>query len=267
MKKNTKVILKGEFSYQPEGSSSFSETQVTLLQAIDSTGSISAAAKQIGISYKTAWDRVEAMNNLSELPLVKRAAGGSKGGGTTLTELGKNIVIGFTKIQQQHQLFLDSLDSRVSYVGDFANFSKRTQLKSSARNQLGGRVAKITRGAVNTEVELKLGDSLSIIATITNDSQRNLKLKKNDPATALIKSSWILLSNDISIITSARNNIVGQVLRLTKGKVNSEVVMNIGSEKTLCAIITNTSAERLEIKKNQTLLAFFKASSVILLTG
>lgn len=257
--------MKGEFSLQPADNSSFSEKQITLLQAIHSCGSISAAAKSTGISYKTAWDRVESMNNQSDQALVKRSAGGAKGGGTILTELGQNIVSGFIKIQQEHQLFLDNLNIDVSTINDFANFSRKNRMKSSARNQFGGKVKKVTRGTVNTEVELKLGDTLTLVATITNDSQRNLKLKKHDSATALIKASWILLSNDVSIATSARNNIVGQVLRVKKGEVNSEVVINIGNEKTLCAIITNTSAERLGIKKNQTLLAFFKASSVILL--
>lgn len=251
---------------QPNDSFSFSEKQIALLQAIDSCGSISAAAKNIGISYKTAWDRVESMNNQSDQALVKRSAGGAKGGGTKLTQLGQNIVSGYIKIKQEHQHFLGSLSTDNPSVNDFANFSRKTEMKSSARNQFGGTVGKVTRGSVNTEVELKLGDSLSIVATITNDSQRDLKLKKDDSATALIKASWILLSNDVSIATSARNNIVGEVLRLKEGEVNSEVVLDIGNEKTLCAIITNTSAERLGIKKNQTLLAFFKASSVILLT-
>ncbi|MFT6094146.1 MAG: molybdate transport system regulatory protein [Pseudohongiellaceae bacterium] len=265
MKKN-KAVLKSDFSLPTADNLSFSEKQIILLQAIDLCGSISAAAKDIGISYKTAWDRVESMNNQSSQALVKRSAGGVKGGGTTLTKLGQNIVSGFKKIKQEHQLFLDNLSTDVTSVSDFENFSRENRMKSSARNQFGGIVEKVTRGAVNTEVELKLGDSLTIVATITNDSQRNLKLKKYDSATALIKSSWILLSTDVSIATSARNNIVGQVLRLKKGEVNSEVVMDIGNEKTLCAIITNTSAERLDVKKNQTLLALFKASSVILLT-
>jgi len=265
MKKN-KAVLNPNFSLLAADNLSFSEKQITLLQAIDRCESISAAAKDIGISYKTAWDRVESMNNQSSQPLVKRSVGGAKGGGTTLTKLGQNIVSGFIKIRQEHQLFLDNLSTDVSCVTDFANFSRKNRMRSSARNQFGGTVEKITRGAVNTEIELKLGDSLTIVATITNDSQRNLKLKKHDCATALIKSSWILLSTDVSITTSARNNIVGRVLRLKKGEVNSEVVMDIGNEKTLCAIITNTSAEHLCVKKNQTLLALFKASSVILLT-
>ncbi|GIS50793.1 MAG: hypothetical protein Ct9H90mP25_2270 [Gammaproteobacteria bacterium] len=48
-------------------------------------------AKSVGISYKTAWDRINMMNNLSDKPLVRRSAGGSGGGGTSLTELGKEL--------------------------------------------------------------------------------------------------------------------------------------------------------------------------------
>ena len=127
MKKN-KAILKGEFSLTPPDNSSFSEKQVTLLQAIDNFGSISAAAKNIGISYKTAWDRVESMNNQSDQALVKRSAGGAKGGGTIVTELGKNIISGFIKIKQEHQLFLHKLNTDVSSVGDFQIFLAKTDL-------------------------------------------------------------------------------------------------------------------------------------------
>lgn len=265
MTKRPSGYLTGQVALQATSASSFSETQVKLLQAIDKGGSITSAAKQIGVSYKTAWDRIEAMNNISDRALVSRSAGGAKGGGTVLTELGKKVVEGFNVLQQEHEQFMKKLGNEVSSISDFANFSKISQLRTSARNQFGGTVSKITKGAVNTEVELTLGDSLSIVATITNDSQRQMKLKENDSAIALIKSSWILISTDTGIKTSARNSIQGQILRLNKGQVNSEVVLDIGSEKTLCAIITNTSVEELGLRKSLPVVALFKASSVILM--
>ncbi|PCI76916.1 MAG: hypothetical protein COB20_09540 [SAR86 cluster bacterium] len=54
--------------------------QINLLQAIADTGSITAAAKIAGVSYKTAWDRLERINNLSAQPVIQRSAGGSHGG-------------------------------------------------------------------------------------------------------------------------------------------------------------------------------------------
>ena len=53
-----------------------------MLEAIGSQGSISAAAKQQGISYRSAWDAVNEMNNLWDSPLVEKSPGGAHGGGT-----------------------------------------------------------------------------------------------------------------------------------------------------------------------------------------
>jgi hypothetical protein len=55
---------------------------VALLQKVAELGSITAAARAMGISYKGAWEAIEALNNLSERPLVERSAGGSGGGGS-----------------------------------------------------------------------------------------------------------------------------------------------------------------------------------------
>ena len=57
---------------------------------IGNYGSITQAAKAVGISYKTAWDAVDVMNNLSGDVLVESATGGKGGGGTQLTAAGKN---------------------------------------------------------------------------------------------------------------------------------------------------------------------------------
>ncbi len=73
-KKNT--ALKGNLSLLSGDKGSLTELQVQLLTAVDECGSISAAAKKIGISYKTAWDRINAMNNMSDKPLVLRSVGG-----------------------------------------------------------------------------------------------------------------------------------------------------------------------------------------------
>ena len=52
------------------------KNRIDLLAQIDATGSITAAARAVGMSYKGAWDAIDAMNNLAGEPLVLRAAGG-----------------------------------------------------------------------------------------------------------------------------------------------------------------------------------------------
>ena len=61
-----------------------------LLEMIRSAGSISAAAKALGYSYKGAWDAVQALNNLFEQPLVTTRAGGAHGGPHRATALSKD---------------------------------------------------------------------------------------------------------------------------------------------------------------------------------
>jgi molybdate transport system regulatory protein len=59
-----------------------------LLDAIAETGSISAAARRMGMSYRRAWTLVEAMNRDFVRPLVETNAGGAGGGGASVTALG-----------------------------------------------------------------------------------------------------------------------------------------------------------------------------------
>ena len=66
--------------------------KVALLEAIAATGSISAAARQIGMSYRRAWTLVDEMNKALVSPAVTTAAGGSHGGGTALSPTGEALV-------------------------------------------------------------------------------------------------------------------------------------------------------------------------------
>ena len=244
---------------------SFSNSQFELLAAIEECGSITASAKRVGISYKTAWDRIDAMNNLSDKPLVSRSKGGAKGGGTKLTDFGRDILLGFIELEDEHAAYVDRLGTSLHSMGDLANFLRSNALRSSARNQFRGLIEKVVRGAVNTEVVLKISGSASIVAHITNDSSQKMKFKKGNYVIALIKSSWIILSKDLGVATSARNKLIGKVISIIKGKVNSEVIIDVGDGKTLCSIITNQSANTLKLKKGDQACALFKASSVILM--
>ncbi|MBT5718192.1 MAG: LysR family transcriptional regulator, partial [Gammaproteobacteria bacterium] len=104
--------------------------QMDLLQAITDTGSITAAAKIAGISYKTAWDRLERINNLSEQPVIARSAGGNKGGGSILTSYGEKMLNGFKQLQEQHNLFLKNLNQQLNSLDDVSNFMKSSLLQS-----------------------------------------------------------------------------------------------------------------------------------------
>lgn len=137
-------------------------------------------------------------------------------------------------------------------------------MRTSARNQFGGAVTAVKAGAVNDEITLKSSDGLEIVAVITHGSAASLGLAAGKPAIALVKaSSVIVMADDASGKTSARNCIAGTVSSVTKGAVNSEVVIAAQGGAQVAAIITNESADRLGLAKGTAASAIFKASSVI----
>ena len=73
--------------------------KVALLEAIKEHGSISAAARSLGMSYRRAWLLVDTMNRNFRTPLVAAGAGGSHGGGAALTPLGQEVVERYRRIE------------------------------------------------------------------------------------------------------------------------------------------------------------------------
>lgn len=73
--------------------------KVDLLEAIAKTGSISAAARELGMSYRRAWLLVDTMNRCFKQPVVAAGAGGSQGGGTQLTASGRRAVGHYRRIE------------------------------------------------------------------------------------------------------------------------------------------------------------------------
>lgn len=136
-------------------------------------------------------------------------------------------------------------------------------MKTSARNELSGKIVEIKSGGVISEVKIEVAKDILVSATITNESKDDLSLEVGNEVSVLIKSSSIILTSD-EYKTSARNNIVGTIKEITKGAVNSEVVISVG-EDTLCAIVTNSSVDGLGLTVGSKISAIFKASSVILI--
>lgn len=79
-----------------------------LLEAIMQYGSISAAAKSMGMSYKRAWDLVTVMNTAFQTPLVTTSVGGSHGGGATLTDLGQEVLRLYRDVQMKAETYVES---------------------------------------------------------------------------------------------------------------------------------------------------------------
>ena len=74
--------------------------KVALLEAIAAEGSISGAARMMGMSYRRAWLLVEAMNDMFIEPVTETAQGGAHGGGASLTPFGHQVVARYRSIEE-----------------------------------------------------------------------------------------------------------------------------------------------------------------------
>ena len=270
MTDKTHPILHGKLSLDTAMGAFLGDTRIKLLEAIATHGSTSQAAKTVPLSYKAAWDAIDAMNNLAPEPLVIRTTGGRHGGGTELTAYGRRLIGFFRALEAEHQAAVARLSERMNEpagdeVADFRQLLRRMSMKSSARNQFAGPIVGIKEGAVECEVCVRLDEQLDLVAVITRESVENLGLKVGKEVSALVKSSSVLLMRESGTRISARNRFCGEVSRIHEGPVNAEVsIMLPGGRYVVTAVITHESLEKLELKPGVSVCAVFKASSVLL---
>jgi molybdate transport system regulatory protein len=264
MPKPQTLEFSGRFWLNREGHGYLGAGRVELLEQVDECGSISQAARRIGMSYKTAWDAVEAMNNLADRPLVARATGGKGGGGTQLTDYGKQVIAAYRLMEAEHRRFLARMAAGVPDFDHINNLLRAINMKTSARNQFRGQVSYLEKGAVNSEVKVNLGEGLEIFAIVTNEAVDDLGLALGKEALVLIKSSFVMLSPDENLRVSARNRLCGTVRETTPGAVSCEVKLDLPGGRVLTAIITKEAFEELGFAPGQRACALIKASHVIL---
>lgn len=96
--------------------------KAALIEQIDATGSISAAARSMDMSYRRAWQLVEAINLSFKQPVVVTATGGKRGGGASVTEFGRALVAQFHAMEHK---------ASAAIAGDIAQFT--SNLRASRR--------------------------------------------------------------------------------------------------------------------------------------
>lgn len=235
-----------------------------LLAAIAATGSITGAARAVGLSYKGAWEMIDRANNLSPELLVGSATGGRKGGGTRLTPAGRELLDLFLKLQEEHRVFLEQLNRRMLSNPNLQFLHKRLGMQASARNQLFGTVKAVVSGAVNAEVVVTLKGGDTLVAAVTQQSLTTLGIVAGREVVALIKAPQIIVVKEFGgYKLSARNQLCGTVERIQTGAVNSDIIIRLAGGDALAATITNESVEALDLVEGGQATAVFKAGAVV----
>jgi molybdate transport system regulatory protein len=259
--------IKALIQLRKGGRSRVGPDRIRLLEVVQEKGSIMAAARELGLSYKGAWDAIQATNNLFEQPLVVAQPGGRTGGAAVVTPVGQAVILAYRKVETELAGVIAQLEEHLAdgTGGPVDRIVRSLTMKTSARNVLRGTVEQISEGAVNAEVVLKVTPGVDIVAIVTRESVKDLALAPGAEAMAIIKSSFVILAKgEAPLAISARNRIAGTVVRHEVGAVNDEVVIDIGEGKTITATITRESGQDLGFAEGERAQALVKASHVIL---
>ncbi|RXK08807.1 molybdenum-binding protein, partial [Halarcobacter bivalviorum] len=125
-------------------------------------------------------------------------------------------------------------------------------------------VQDIVLGEVNAQISLKLKSGNILTSTITNSAVQNLGLELFDEVVAVIKSSNVLISNQSEFKISARNILKGEIEQINQSKVNSEVIINIGNEDKVVAVITTESINNMKLEVGSKVDAIIKESDIMI---
>ncbi|WP_411991344.1 TOBE domain-containing protein [Agarivorans sp. DSG3-1] len=265
------VPLMGKIKLCSELGPFLSDKRIKLLEAVVEHGSLSAAAKSIPMSYKAAWDALDAINNLSEKPLVVKQSGGKHGGGTQLTDYGLSLLSLYKALELEYQQAFEQLKPTLQQpsaeqlnVADFRLLMRRMSLRSSARNQLLGQVVMIDKKAVNSFVKVAISQHLTVNAVLSNESVELLNLSFGSQVLCLIKASQVSLHRGAEVAKNNVNQFVGRVSRINEGEDKLDITVQLAEQKTLSAIVSSASAAQLNINEASQVALSFNASSVII---
>lgn len=240
------------------------EGRIALLEAISEQGSIAGAARALDISYRTAWDMVVQLNNLSTGAVVTTSSGGRTGGAAHVTALGRQLIDAYRVIEDETATMKDRVQRRLTGEG-VDGLLRNITMRTTARNALRGTITRILHGQIDSEVILAVADVVEVAAMIPAYSVEDLGLAEGGEAIALIKSSFVILARDDNIgRTSARNRLSGVITRREDTAISSEIELDLGQGKILAAVVTRSSAESLGLVEGDRACALFKSSHVIL---
>ncbi|MDR2297917.1 MAG: LysR family transcriptional regulator [Comamonas sp.] len=165
------------------------DRRIAILRGIAHSGSISQAARDVGVSYKAAWQAIDTLTNLAGVPLVERSVGGAGGGGAQMTAAGQELLQAAEAMARLRSELLDRLKDGATSV------QPNLGLMTSMRNQWPCTVLKVESMGGQIRVWLRAaadaGADWTIAARITPESYELLGLAPGAQVLALCKATAV----------------------------------------------------------------------------
>ena len=217
-----------------------SDRRIEVLRRIQACGSISEAARQVGISYKAAWQALDTLSNLAGVELVQRSVGGKGGGGAVLTPdalllLEAADAMGHAREQLHIQLQKARSKAAQPGVGERASISvattlARLQVVTSMRNQWPCVVDSVSANGPLVVVQMhgaEVGAQQFVVRShITQESAQLLGLQPGLPVLAMCKATAVTVVAGAAA-DAAPNHWSGNVARATRGGAVQELSVRL----------------------------------------
>ncbi|MCZ2103149.1 MAG: TOBE domain-containing protein [Burkholderiales bacterium] len=207
------------------------DRRIAILREIGTVGSISQAARNVGISYKAAWQAIDTLTNLAGVALVERAVGGVGGGGARLTDAARELLAaaGALRVARAQVVAQAAPGARAHAVASSLG------VRTSMRNQWPCVVQSVKREGPLVQVELAAqGDeALRLHARITRESAELLGLAQGMALQVLCKATAVRVRPRAETGAAAgarsrnRNEWAGRVARVARGALGDEVVLTL----------------------------------------
>ena len=197
-----------------------SDRRLQVLRALGESGSISQAARLVGVSYKAAWQAIDTLNNLAGVPVVQKSVGGAGGGGAKLTDAGLELLRAAEALAKAKGEVMQQIHSKLPV--------QRLGIQTSMRNQWPCIVEHVEIAGPLAQVQVRSchGDVL-FTARITAESAQLLGLQSGQPVLAMCKATAVKV-----LATGAHadvNVFSAKALRVTPGAIGDEVAVQLSA--------------------------------------
>jgi molybdate transport system regulatory protein len=128
MTKRSPIEVRLRIDFAPRGS--IGPGKIALLEAIEATGSLSQAARDLSMSYRRAWGLLDDLNHTLAEPVARASAGGTGGGGAQLTAFGRRLIAAYRAVERVSQRAADAQLARARPKSPRATALRRPMTKS-----------------------------------------------------------------------------------------------------------------------------------------
>lgn len=263
------MSIKATLSFTEDHIGSVGRERIRLLEAVGREGSISAAARSVGLSYKAAWDALSAIQNLVAKPLLEKNIGGKNGGGASLTPEALKLIETFHHLETGLATMLSKASGDLSEIGlSSTGLLQGFMIRTSARNLLSGQVLSIRSAPPAAFVTIGISEEIKIQTEITEKSVERLGLVKGRNVAALIKAPFIrVVPFQENIDFCEQNRLAGILRTITVGTKSIELSVDIGAGKTLTATARPNDPALGKLAVNEQVLTLIKAENIIIATS